>query len=62
PISLSIVLNSLELSRNGRSVIHSIGYPLAVLLVISVLIYVLFSVMRGRIEFKWKDRRYSVKT
>ncbi len=62
PISLSIVLNSLELSRNGRSVIHSIGYPLAVILVISVLIYVLFSVMRGRIEFKWKDRRYSVKT
>mgnify|MGYP001772622494 CR=1 FL=1 len=60
-ILLSIVLNGLELSRNKQNLIYALGYPLAVLLLISTLLYVLVSLLRGKIEFKWKDRRYIVK-
>lgn len=61
PIFMSMLLNSLELSRNGRSVVYSIGYLLAVLLLVAIMVYILFSIIRGKIEFNWKERRYVVK-
>jgi glycosyltransferase involved in cell wall biosynthesis len=60
-ILLSITLNSLELTRNKLSIIYALGYFVAVLILAGVLIYLLASLYRGRIEFKWKDRRYIVK-
>ncbi len=60
-IFLSTVLNSLELSRNKQNLVYALGYPVAVLLLISALLYVSVSLWRGRIEFKWKDRRYIIK-
>ncbi len=60
-IILSITLNILELARNKHSVIYALGYLIAAFILITVLIYILTSLCRGRIEFKWKDRRYIVK-
>lgn len=58
---LSITLNSLELARNKHSIVYALGYPIAVFVLVTALIYLLASLYRGRIEFKWKDRTYIVK-
>lgn len=58
---LSITLNSLELARNKHSIVYALGYPIAVFILVTALIYLLASIYRGRIEFKWKDRTYIVK-
>jgi len=58
---LSITLNSLELARNKHSIVYALGYPIAVFILVTALIYLLASLYRGRIEFKWKDRTYIVK-
>ncbi|MCL7391116.1 MAG: glycosyltransferase, partial [Thaumarchaeota archaeon] len=55
---LSITLNSLELARNKHSIVYALGYPIAVFVLVTALIYLLASLYRGRIEFKWKDRTY----
>ena len=60
-IILSIALNSLELARNKHSVIYALGYFIVVFILVTLMIYILASLYRGRIEFKWKDRRYIVK-
>ncbi|MCL7389075.1 MAG: glycosyltransferase [Thaumarchaeota archaeon] len=56
---LSITLNSLELARNKHSIVYALGYPIAVFVLVTALIYLLASIYRGRIEFKWKDRTYT---
>ncbi|MCL7402621.1 MAG: glycosyltransferase [Thaumarchaeota archaeon] len=56
---LSITLNSLELARNKHSIVYALGYPIAVFILVTALIYLLASLYRGRIEFKWKDRTYT---
>jgi glycosyltransferase involved in cell wall biosynthesis len=56
---LSITLNSLELARNKHSIVYALGYPIAVFILVTALIYLLASLYRGRIEFKWKDRTYN---
>jgi glycosyltransferase involved in cell wall biosynthesis len=58
---LSITLNSLELARNKHSIVYALGYPIAVFILVTALIYLLASLYRGRIEFKWKDRTCIVK-
>ena len=58
---LSIILNSMELSRNKHSFIYSLGYIIAVFILVAVLLYILISLIRRRIEFRWRDRRYIVK-
>lgn len=61
PITLSIMLNALEMSRNKVNPVFALGYIIAVVILVSILLYIMVCFLKRRLIFRWKGREYIVK-